>query len=103
MNEYRDYECFCIHLHACRRIQKIVKTKTGKRFARYCDRRTCNAFEEPDMSDNDIWVKAEDAAKYARREAHLIKEGYGESDVYPTWEFEELDSATEGFIVEMSR
>ncbi len=68
----------CIHLHACRRVQRIGKSRWHN-IPRYCNE-DCECYK----SQNEIthYVAISEAMDYARRGASLIREGYDSYDVY---------------------
>lgn len=74
------FECMddCIHLHACRRVQKIGKS-LRLMVPRYCTE-DCDAY----LSANTLTgcLSIEEAIAYARRGAQSIESGYSAYDVF---------------------
>lgn len=75
-----SFECMddCIHLHACRRVQKIGKS-LRLMVPRYCTE-DCAAY----LSANTLTgcMSIEEAVSYAQRGASSIENGYSAYDVY---------------------
>lgn len=76
------FECMedCIHLKACRRIQKIGKTH-GLFVPRYCTE-DCSCYLSGETESG--FISIEEAVDYAREGASSILSGYGTYDVYAT-------------------
>lgn len=68
----------CIHLHACRRIQKIGRS-FGINCPKYCSA-DCNCYQS--KNDNTMLVSVKDAINYARDGVSSIQAGYDSYDVY---------------------
>lgn len=68
----------CIHLHACKRVQKIGRT-LGISCPRYCSV-DCNCYQS--KNDNTMLVSVKDAINYARDGVSSIRAGYDSYDVY---------------------
>lgn len=68
----------CIHLHACRRIQKIGRS-SGINYPRYCSA-DCNCYQSE--KENTMLVSVKDAINYARDGVSSIRAGYDSYDVY---------------------
>ncbi len=78
------FECMddCIHLKACRRVQKIGKSKRLI-VPRYCTE-DCSAYETAEEIE---MVSPEDALYVARDGARMIRDGYDEYDTYAIQDF----------------
>lgn len=69
-----EYAEDCIHLHACRRLTKIVKDQFGKTLTRLCNEH-CKAYQSGDL------VTVEDACDVARRLLRDMEYGYSYDDL----------------------
>ena len=58
-----NYAEDCIHLHACRRMQLVAKSK-GFTYSRGCDKETCTAYVP---GADEKYVDAEEANRRIRR------------------------------------
>ena len=58
-----NYAEDCIHLHACRRMQLVAKSK-GFTYSRGCDKETCTAYVP---GGDEKYVGAEEANRRIRR------------------------------------
>lgn len=74
------FECMddCIHLHACRRVQKIGKS-LRLMVPRYCTE-DCGTYLSKDTLTGCVLV--EEAISYAQRGASSIENGFSAYDVY---------------------
>ena len=82
--EYHGYMEDCIHLKACRRIQKIGR-KQGECFSRHCDE-DCTAYQSKQKNTGLITV--DKAIRYARNGVNSIRGGYSAYDVYASIDFD---------------
>lgn len=80
MKVYSNYEEDCIHLRACRRVQKLGKLK-GHSFARHCCKDECTAYQS---GNEGSWIDVDEAISYAREGVSSIQSGYDSYDVYCT-------------------
>lgn len=105
---YGNYAEDCIHLHACRLLAKRYRDAGRQHVARGCNE-SCCAYESEDdfireedfrLSESDTWITTEDAARWARSQAHMIRSGYDEFDVYCARDFALCDTATDGVVLE---
>ena len=80
---YYNYMEDCIHLRACRRLQKIAEQYKGKRISRGCNNR-CSAYTPTPVfeDDNNTYITVDEAISYARRGADSIGGGYDPYDIY---------------------
>ena len=83
-----DYMEDCIHLKACRRLQKIGRSK-GHTFGRNCTE-DCTAYISGDCGN---YVTAKEACEYARREYD------GHCDPYDVYCETDLETKTIGEII----
>ena len=83
-----EYMEDCIHLKACRRLQKIGRSK-GHTFGRNCTE-DCTAYISGDYGN---YVTAEEACEYARREYD------GHCDPYDVYCETDLETKTIGEII----
>jgi hypothetical protein len=72
-----EYPKDCIHLHACRRLTQMCKTK-GFSLVRACNE-DCSAYLSGDTGS---YVTADTALEFARDGAESIRRGYDTYDVY---------------------
>lgn len=74
------YDCMedCIHLKACRRLQKLER-KNGMFVPRSCNE-DCTAYQSKNQDTGLITV--DEALRYARNGVESIRGGYGAYDVY---------------------
>ena len=68
-----NYAEDCIHLHACRRMQLVAKSK-GFTYSRGCDKETCTAYVP---GDGEKYVDVEEASTRIR----MAIEGYSYDDL----------------------
>ena len=78
-----EYAEDCIHLKACRRMQKKVNTATGKHFTRGCNAETCSAYIS---GDTGRYISVSRAVEYARDGALSIQRGYNAYETYCEYE-----------------
>ena len=87
----------CIHLHACRKVQKIARAE-GYNFARNCNEH-CSCYVS---RDGGSYITVDEAIQYARRGACSIRGGSDSYDVYCTCDLygqtigEIIDEAEQG-------
>lgn len=75
----REFANDCIHLKACRRMQKLCKTAGLRIINRHCKKETCTAYKS---GEGECYVTVDEALEYARDGANSILSGYGKYDVY---------------------
>ena len=73
-----EYMEDCIHLKACRRYGKIVRSETNNNVPRGCNEH-CNAYCSGNTGS---YVDTEIAIGYARDGVSSVQAGYGAYDVY---------------------
>lgn len=76
----------CIHLHACRALHKRLRDSGGVG-ARYVARGCTEGCFCYQTARKVLMVDPESAAAQARSDAHLIRGGYDEYDVYCACDF----------------
>ena len=75
-----DYMEDCIHLKACRRLQKLFRGKFyGANVSRGCDK-NCTAYISGDQEIS--YITIDKALNYARDGVSSIQSGYDSYDVY---------------------
>lgn len=72
-----DYMENCIHLKACRRLQKLARQMRFQ-LPRYCTEE-CSAYVD---GSNGSYVSTDEAISYARGGVESIRGGYDSYDVY---------------------
>lgn len=77
-----DHMSDCIHLKACRRLQKIARSK-GCSFGRGCNE-NCSAYISKDAGE---YVTVQEAVDYAIDGVSGIRGGYNAYDVYARQDF----------------
>lgn len=68
----------CVHLKACRRLQKICKSRLDVTIPRYCDS-DCSAYFN---GTDEKYVTISEALNYARSGISSIRSGYDPYDIY---------------------
>lgn len=81
MNENCGYQEDCIHLKACRRLQKICRTKYDIKVGRSCNK-DCSAYEACTLEQV---YKVDDASRHIWR---LLEEvaRHDPYDIFATWD-----------------
>ena len=75
-----DYMEDCIHLKACRRLQKLFRGKFyGANVSRNCDE-DCTAYVSGNQETS--YITIDEALSYARNGISSIQSGYDSYDVY---------------------